>query len=191
VLHPIPWKPKNEEDKKWMERSRQILEVTVKAPNGTPMTFFVAHFPSQANPTYWRQQVAQYLAELIKSKGPNAVVMAGGDLNITHEEEEENHIFRDTLGKGNAISHFVGCEKCPGTHHFKKSWSFLDAHIYGEGLLTDGKASYELEPKTIDVIRYNPIHLKRGKYPNRWDDDTMTGVSDHFPLYVRFKERNK
>ncbi len=51
VLHPIPWKPANEEDRKWMERSRRILEVTVKAPNGDPITFMVAHFPSQANPT--------------------------------------------------------------------------------------------------------------------------------------------
>lgn len=189
VLHPIPWKPKNEDDKKWMERSRRILEVTVKAPNGDPMTFFVAHFPSQANPTYWRQQIAQFLSELVLSKGPNAIVVAAGDLNITHEEEESEHIFRDILGKAGAVSHFVGCEKCPGTHNYKKSWSFLDAQIYGKGLLADGSASYELEPKTIDVIRYNPVHLKKGKYPNRWDNDSQSGVSDHFPLYARLKQR--
>jgi endonuclease/exonuclease/phosphatase family metal-dependent hydrolase len=191
ILHPIPWEPKNEEDKKWMERSRRILEVTVRAPNGSPITFFVAHFPSQSNPTYWREQVAKFLAELVKSKGPEANVVAAGDLNITHEEEQEFHIFRDILGQSGAISHFIGCEKCQGTHHFKKSWSFLDAHIYSKGLLSDGQGTYELDRKSIDVIRYNPIHLKRGKYPNRWNDETMTGVSDHFPLYARLKVRKK
>jgi len=193
VLHPIPWKPKNDDDKKWMERSRRILEVTVKAPNGDPMTFFVAHFPSQSNPTYWREQEAQFLAELVKAKttaNPNAIVIAGGDLNITHEEEEESHIFKNILSPAGAVSHFVGCEKCPGSHNYKKSWSFLDAQIYGKPLLTDGAASYELEPKTIDVIRYNPVHLKKGKYPARWDYESQTGVSDHFPLYARLKQRS-
>lgn len=190
VLHPIPWKPKNEDDKKWMERSRRILEVTVKTPDGDPLTFFIAHFPSQANPTYWRQQIAEYVVELMKSKGPNAMVIAGGDLNITHEEESSAHIFRDILGKGGAVSHFVGCNECPGTHNYQKSWSFLDAQIYGPALLADGSGSYEMEPKTIDVIRYNPVHLKKGKYPARWDYDKQTGVSDHFPLYVRLKQRS-
>lgn len=190
ILHPIPWKAENDKDQKWMERSRRILEVTVKAPNGDPMTFFVAHFPSQSNPTYWRKQIAQFLAELVKSKGPNAIVIAGGDLNISHEEEESAHIFRDILGQAGAVSHFVGCESCPGSHNYKKSWSFLDAQIYGKGLLADGTASYELEPKTIDVIRYNPVHLSKGKYPKRWDNDAQEGVSDHFPLYARLKQRS-
>ncbi len=190
ILHPIPWKPKNDDDKKWMERSRRILEVTVKAPNGDPMTFFVAHFPSQSNPTYWRQQVAAYLAELIKSKGPNAIVVAGGDLNITHEEEESKHILSENLSPAGAVSHFVGCEKCQGTHYYKKSWSFLDVQIYGKGILADGTASYELEPNTIDVIRYSSVHLKKGKYPKRWDNEAQEGVSDHFPLYARLKQRS-
>ncbi|HEX7675696.1 MAG TPA: endonuclease/exonuclease/phosphatase family protein [Bdellovibrio sp.] len=190
VLHPIPWKPKNDDDKKWMERSRRILEVTVKAPNGDPITFFIAHFPSQANPTYWRQQIAQYMVDLMKSKGPNAIVVAGGDLNITHEEESDTHIFRDILSQGGAVSHFVGCKDCPGSHNYKKSWSFLDAQIYSPSLLKEGSASYELEPQTIDIIRYNPVHLKKGKYPKRWDYDAQDGVSDHFPLYARLVQRS-
>ncbi len=191
VLHPIPWKPKNEKDGEWMERSRRILEVTVKAPNGDPLTFMVAHFPSQANPTYWRQQISAYAVELMKSKGPDAMVVLGGDLNITHEEESSEHIFRDILSQGGAISHFVGCKECPGTHNYRKSWSFLDAHIYSKALLADGKGSYQMLPNTIDVIRYDDVHLSKGKYPKRWDYDKMEGVSDHFPLYVRLKQRSE
>ncbi|MFS4461233.1 endonuclease/exonuclease/phosphatase family protein [Bdellovibrio sp. HCB2-146] len=190
VLHQIPWEPKNEEDKEWMFRSRNILEVTVKAPNGDPLTLFVAHFPSQSNPTYWREQASRFLAKLVADKGPDAMVVAAGDLNITHEEEEKEHFFRDIMGKSGAISHFVGCKECKGTHNYRGSWSYLDAQIYSKALLSDGSGSYKMEPGTIDVIRYNPIHLKKGKYPNRWDSDKETGVSDHFPLYVRLKQRS-
>jgi endonuclease/exonuclease/phosphatase family metal-dependent hydrolase len=190
ILHPIPWKAENENDAKWMEQSRRILEVTVKAPNGDPITFLVAHFPSQANPTYWRKQVSEFLAKIMKEKGPNAMVVAGGDLNITHEEESKEHIFRDILSQGGAVSHFVGCKECPGTHNYRKSWSFLDAHIYSKALLADGTGSYQMLPITLDVIRYDDVHLKKGKYPKRWDYDNMEGVADHFPLYVRLKQRS-
>ncbi|AFY01996.1 endonuclease/exonuclease/phosphatase family protein [Bdellovibrio bacteriovorus] len=189
VLHPIPWKPKNDEDKKWMEASRGVLEVTLKAPNGDPITFLTAHFPSQANPTYWRQQAAEFVAKLIKDKGPDTMVIAGGDLNITHEEESKEHIFRDTFSPVGDVSHFVGCKECPGTHNYRKSWSFLDAHIYSKALLEKGSGSYKMEPNTIDVIRYDDVHLKKGKYPLRWDYDRQIGVADHFPLYVRLKQR--
>lgn len=189
VLHKIPWQPANENDRKWMEQSRGVLEVTVKAPNGDPITFLVAHFPSQANPVYWRKQAATFLAKLIKDKGPDTMVIAGGDLNITAEEESQEHFFRDILGSAGAVSHFTGCKECPGTHNYRKSWSFLDAHIYSKSLLGEGSGSYALEPDTIDVIRYNDVHLKKGKYPLRWDYDKMEGVSDHFPLYARLKQR--
>lgn len=191
VLHKIPWQPKNDEDKKWMEMSRGVLEVTLKAPNGDPITFLTAHFPSQANPTYWRQQAAEFTAKLIKEKGPNAMVVAGGDLNITHEEERKEKIFEKTFSPVGAVSHFVGCKECPGTHNYRKSWSFLDAHIYSKALLSDGMGSYLMQPNTIDVIRYEEVHLKKGKYPKRWDYDRMDGVADHFPLYVRLKQRSE
>lgn len=189
VLHPIPWKPENENDREWMERSRRILEVTVKAPNGDPITFLVGHFPSQANPSYWREQISAFAAELIKAKGPDALVVLGGDLNVTHEEEENKKILTKTLGEVGAISHFVGCKTCDGTHNYRKSWSFLDVQVYSKGLLPEGQGSYKLLPETIDVIRYDDIHLSKGKYPKRWDDEGMTGISDHFPLYARLKQR--
>jgi endonuclease/exonuclease/phosphatase family metal-dependent hydrolase len=191
ILHPIPWEPKNDEDKIWMNRSRNILEVNLKAPNGDPLTLFVAHFPSQANPGYWREQAAKFLTKLILDKGPSAMVLAAGDLNITHEEEQDQHFFRDIMAKAGAVSHFVGCKDCNGTHNYRGSLSYFVAKFYYNALLAEGAGSYQLEPGTIDVIRYNPVHLKKGKDPNRWDNDKETGVSDHFPLYVRLKQRSE
>ncbi|MGZ3771869.1 MAG: endonuclease/exonuclease/phosphatase family protein [Bdellovibrio sp.] len=189
ILHKIPWKPENDKDKNWMEKTRGVLEVTVKAPNGDPLTFFVAHFPSQANPVYWRKQASEFVTKLIKEKGPDRMVVTAGDLNITAEEESHEHFFRDIMASAGAVSHFVGCKECPGTHYYHKGWSFLDAHIYSKALLSDGSGSYALLPQTIDVIRYDDVHLKKGKYPLRWDYDKMEGVSDHFPLYARLKQR--
>ncbi|MNT88739.1 hypothetical protein D3C72_2293490 [compost metagenome] len=48
-----------------------------------------------------------------------------------------------------------------------------------------------MDPDSITVVRFNEVHLKRGKYPNRWDLDMKTGVSDHFPLYSRLKMRSE
>jgi len=190
TLHPIPWKPEKPEDKKWMEQSRRILEVTVKTPQGDPMTFFVVHFPSQANPSYWRQQVSEFLTSLIKDKGPNAMVVAGGDFNITTEEEAQQKFFTNIMSQSGAVSHFIGCKDCSGTHYYQQSWSFLDAHIYSKALLPEGSASYQLDPSSIDVIRYNEVHLKKGKYPKRSDYERMDGVADHFPLYARLRLRS-
>jgi endonuclease/exonuclease/phosphatase family metal-dependent hydrolase len=188
-LHKIPFVAANETEKEHLDDVRGILEVTVKLPDGSPLTMFGVHFPSQAAPHAWREQAAKYLMELIRQKGNQTMAIGMGDLNITHEEEEEFHIFRDVFAKEAQVSHLVGCSNCAGSHNYKKSWSFLDAHIYDGALSPTGKGAYRLEPETIDVIRYDPIHLQKGKYPKRFDPANKTGVSDHFPLYARLKKR--
>ncbi len=190
VLHPIPFKPKEEKDKDYAKETRGILEVTVKLPNGDPLTIFGAHFPSQASPHEWREQASQFMSELMAKKGPKAMTIAAGDLNITAEEESEFGIFKNILSQQGMVSHFVGCKECPGSHNYRKAWSFLDAHIYGKALSPEnGEGSYALEPETIDVIRYNQVHLYRNRYPKRFDMEKKEGVSDHFPLYARLKKR--
>ncbi len=190
VMHKIPFIATNPKDRDYANETRGILEVTVKLPTGEPLTIFGAHFPSQANPHEWREQGAKFMAELIKKKGPKAMVIGGGDLNITAEEDKSHNMFRDIFMKeGMHVSHVVGCKDCLGSHNYRKSWSFLDAQVYSKALAADGAGAYELEPQTIDVIRYNSIHLYKGKYPKRFEPETREGVSDHFPLYARLKKR--
>lgn len=190
-IHPIQWKPKNEEEKKRMEGSRGIFEVSVKLPNGDPITFFLVHFPSQSNPIEWRLQASESLVNLMKTKShETSMLFAAGDFNITPEDDKSLGLYSKVLTQAGAISHLVGCEKCKGSYNHRKKWNFLDAQIYSPALLAEGKASYKLLPQTIDVLRYEETHLKRGKYPRRWDGARQTGVSDHFPLYVRLKQRS-
>lgn len=183
-LHKIPYVAKNDNDKTWMAKSRGILEVKVKLPNGETLTVFGAHFPSQANPKYWREQAVAHLTKLIGDRSAKGMVIAGGDLNITHNEEVEARFFKNTFSQVAMVSHLVGCKKCDGTHNYRKEWSFLDAMLFSNNLGEQGKASYKLVPESITVVNKDPVHIW-GQYPKRFKPENKEGVSDHFPLYAR------
>lgn len=183
-LHKIPYVPKNDHDKEWMARSRGILEVKLKLPNGETLTVLGAHFPSQANPRYWREQAVEYLSKLIAERSAKGMVIASGDLNITHNEEVDARFFHDDFSKVAMVSHLVGCKKCDGTHSYRREWSFLDVLMFSKNMGDQGTASYKLEPDTIAVVNKDPIHVW-GQYPKRFKPEKKEGVSDHFPLYAR------
>ena len=183
-LHKIPYVGKTDADKTWMARSRGILEVKLKLPNQETLTVFGAHFPSQANPRYWREQAVNHLAKLIRERSAKGMVVAGGDLNITHNEEVEARFFHDTFSEVAMVSHLVGCKKCEGTHNYRKEWSFLDVLMFSKNMNEQGKASYKLDPETIAVVNHDPIHIW-GQYPKRFKPEKKEGVADHFPLYAR------
>jgi endonuclease/exonuclease/phosphatase family metal-dependent hydrolase len=183
-LHKIPYVAKNDHDKEWMAKSRGILEVQLKLPNQETMTVLGAHFPSQSNPRYWREQAVDYLTKLISERSAKGMVIASGDLNITHNEEVDARFFHDTFSQVALVSHLVGCKKCDGTHNYRKEWSFLDVLMFSKNMAGQGSASYKLEPESIVVVNKDPIHIW-GQYPKRFNPENKDGVSDHFPLYAR------
>ncbi|WP_413291049.1 endonuclease/exonuclease/phosphatase family protein [Bdellovibrio sp. HCB337] len=187
-LHKIPYVPKTDQDKIWMFRSRGILEVTLKLPTGENLTVLGAHFPSQANPTYWREQSVAFLSKLIKEKSAKGMVVASGDLNITHTEEDKTRFFSEKFSEVAMVSHLVGCQKCEGTHNYRQDWSFLDVQLFSKNLGEQGTAPYKLDTESIKVINSDPIHLL-GKIPKRFKPETKEGVADHFPLYSRLAPR--
>lgn len=187
-LHKIPYVPKTAEDKVWMFKSRGILEVTLKLPTGETLTVLGAHFPSQSNPVYWREQAVAYLSKLIKERSAKGMVVASGDLNITHTEEGEMHFFKSKFSDVAMVSHLVGCQKCSGTHNYRKDWSFLDVQLFSKNLGDQGNAPYKLDTASIKVVHSDPIHLS-GSYPKRFKPEKKEGVSDHFPLYSRITPR--
>lgn len=183
-IHLIPYTDSNPEKLKYAKRSRGILEVTLLLPNKKEVTFLVAHFPSQSNPTEWRKQAVEFATEKMKdyAKKGRAVIM-GGDLNITAEEEKESGYFSKIFSTAGQVSHLVGCKQCEGSHNYKGEWSFLDAIIYGNEI---GQAGLTLIPESITVLKVSH-HLKRNGGPLRFSDEKKEGVSDHFPLYSRLK----
>lgn len=183
VLHRIPFDASKIPERNSKLNTRGILEVTLVTPNKHDVTVFVGHLPAQGNPTEMRKQATEFLLTLLKTK--KNMVIAGGDFNITKSEEQEYGYFKNIINQGYQVSHFYGCPGCEGTHNYQQSWSFLDVLIFPKNLSTYG---FTASPDRIDVVHYNPIHLFREKFPKYFDPKTLTGASDHFPLYLRLKE---
>lgn len=187
-LHIIPFHDLDAEEKKDGERTRGILEVTVKSPTGLEISFFAGHFPSQANSPKLRHQALQFGRQLLESalaKGRLGVL--AGDLNITAEENEKEKLFETILSPVSLVSHLVGCKSCLGSHFYRGGWSFLDVISITNNI---EKLNWEIVPDSIQVVR-SPVHTKKNGTPLRFDADKREGVSDHFPLYERLQPVKK
>lgn len=191
TLHKIPYKFSDPKDQERAPGLRGILEVPLVLPDGSLLTVFGDHFPSQQNPREFRRQTLDFLLKTIKDRGPKPMIVAGGDFNITAEEDAETGWVKNRIAADLLVSHLVGCQHCPGTHNYRGSWSFLDMLMFSKNLGPDGKAPWVLEPETIDVPRRTENHLFKGVYPRRFDEEDLVGVSDHFPIYARIKPRKK
>lgn len=183
-LHIIPFTDSDPEALKRAQRSRGILEVTVKAPNSNHVTFLAAHFPSQSNPTQWREQAVRFANDLIKKyQAEGRTVILGGDLNIIATEEAKHSYFKNILSETTDVSHLVGCKQCSGSHNYRGEWSFLDVLAFSKNLKSLG---FELIPESILVVK-SPFNVDDNGLPMRFDEKTLHGVTDHLPVYARVR----
>ncbi len=183
-LHIIPFKDLNEGESKTAKKTRGILEVSVLGPNKKEFTFLIGHFPSQASPTKLRQQALEYATELMKGLAAKGkIVIFGGDLNVTDEEDHQNSLFANTLETVSFVSHKIDCKDCEGSHFYRGRWSFLDIlAIHKE----NAKNGWELVPNSVQVVK-TAEHTKPNGTPLRFNVEEQLGVSDHFPLYLRLR----
>lgn len=187
-LNNIPFKAKNAEDKKWMARSRGILQAAFTLPDGKTLHAFGVHFPSPRNPSYWRGQAIAHLNKLKSQLPKKDFVVAGGDFNISKEDENNNRLYAKHLGKEWLVSHQIGCQGCRGTnyYHFKTQWSFLDALLFSKNLL-DKNSTWKVIPEKIDIPNYSRYQMNRYLSPARFSHNSPVGVSDHWPIYGAIK----
>jgi len=151
--------------------TRNILEVEFLIDGKYPLTVFVNHWPSLANPDSWRIKAAEILVnrtkELLKAN-PKMSVIAMGDFNTI--DDNDPHPFKTVLYKDNLfldmeqsflaaknIDEKTKKEKPPGTYYFapKDQWNSLD-HFFVNAELTDGK---ELDVETSSFEIYSPKFL--------------------------------
>lgn len=145
--------------------SRNILEVEFSV-DGHPLTIFVNHWPSLANPDSWRIKAAEVLANRTKeilAKNPKMAILAMGDFNTI--DSNDPHPFKTVLFKDNLFTDAVVAfkedkavsdeakKKLPeGSYYFppKDQWNYLD-HIFYTSELKDGTSGLKLDLPSFEV----------------------------------------
>ena len=148
--------------------SRNILEVEFLINDTYPLTLFVNHWPSLANPDSWRIKAAEVLTNRIKeilAKNPQMNILAMGDFNTIPENNPHPFttvLYKDNLLTGVAdefhankeISEDVKKKMSPGTYYYspKDQWNMLDQFFINSNL-KDGK-DMDLKISTFEI--HNP-----------------------------------
>lgn len=186
-LHQIKFSPDSKEKDGKPPKTRGILEVPLKLPNGETLYAMSFHFPSQGSPVELRKDAIATLNNLIKKRSKKHLVIAAGDSNIPAKEDAYHGLFKTTANQYWKISHFIGCKTCEGTYNYRGEWSFLDVMLFSPNL-TDGKASYQVALESMMVPKASRYQLRQDGTPNRFND-RGSGVADHLPLYVELVPR--
>ncbi|MEZ0390747.1 MAG: hypothetical protein ACAH59_00930 [Pseudobdellovibrionaceae bacterium] len=176
-------------DKNWKKPlSRGILDVPLKLPDGQTLTVLGFHFPSQSNPLQQRVDAVNSLNLWAKSKPAVSLIVAGGDSNISAKEEAVNQLQAKTLSSQWKVSNLIGCKDCKGTEVHQGVWSFFDLLLFSPNLM-DGKASYQVDPSSIQVSTEGKYQVEMNGEPARFNPKSSVGVSDHLPIYAELVPR--
>lgn len=163
--------------------TRGIMEAPLRLPNGQTLYVLGFHFPSQSNPLQHRIDAVNTLNKIMQSKGPGALVVAGGDSNITAVEDQKAGLVSKNLAALWTVSHLIGCKDCSGTHFYKGGWDYLDLLLFSEALTAAKISPLTLIPESIRTPTAGKYQMKKDGTPARFDENMPTGVSDHLPLY--------
>jgi endonuclease/exonuclease/phosphatase family metal-dependent hydrolase len=122
---------------------------------------------------------------------PESLMLAGGDFNVTSEEDAAYGVYERGTRDIWAVSHELGCAECPGTNYYppKRSWSFLDAILVSRNMSTFGSAPWRVDPDSIRIADGAPHQKDARGRPVRFDPLDGTGVSDHFPVVLDLVKR--
>lgn len=182
-LHPIPFK---NVEKKRINDTRGILEANFRLPDGNTLTAFAVHFPAPFHPAPMRVQAFEKLNKLAKQLPKDRLYVAGGDFNLTAEEDKNDKVLEKLVSPFWTVAHLAGCKSCKGTHYYppKKSWSFLDMILFSK--------SFSNSPWTmrqVKLVNELPFQRTKDNEPQDFDLPDIKGVSDHWPLQVIFTQK--
>ncbi len=200
--------------------TRNILEVQFLIDDIYPLTIFVNHWPSLANPDSWRIKAAEVLAKRsieILAKSPGMSILAMGDFNTI--DDNTPHPFKTVLCKDNlftdinkafqddkSIDEKLKKARPAGTYYYppKDQWNELD-HFFVSKNLIEGK-DLKVELKTFEIYapRFITHQLKRNSLsgdqklilaPKRFEPEGVSndsiGYSDHFPIVLELSYQDK
>lgn len=169
------------------EKTRGILEAQLILPDTLgkqKLTVFGFHFPSQSNPSEKRVDAIMKLSKVIAEAKKHGAVVAGGDGNITTEENRKFRLF-ERLEEHGVVSHRWACDRCVGTHNYKGKWDYLDWIFFSQDLIDGGK--FLVDKNSISTPNRAPGQLLSSGLPDRFDFETGNGIADHLPIFAEIK----
>jgi endonuclease/exonuclease/phosphatase family metal-dependent hydrolase len=169
------------EFKKFFKKTKElrgILEVVVQLPQ-LKLHVLAVHLPSQQSSFEEREVLLNKLNSLALEISTNEALVVGGDFNISAEEWEKKKVFKNFLQDTWSLAHREGCASCKGTYYYgrKKEWSFFDMLLLR--IDRQKKQRWSWDAKSVRV-------LEGGKRPQGFDEKSLKGASDHWPLYAEF-----
>jgi hypothetical protein len=187
------------------DKTRDILAVPLRLPDGETLHVFGVHFPSGENSVECRIRGFKKLNDLAVALPAGSLALAAGDFNINCSEAPTD-AFARLLVRGNwyaspLVSH--GCSAPGSAKHVDRrlynwnTWSFLDMILVSEEL-SPTRASTKnwfadlgsfgtvvVHPEQIKVDDRNKGYIE----PRRFDPVSGRGVSDHWPVAIRLLNR--
>lgn len=186
-------------------RTRDILSVPLRLPDGETLHVFGVHFPSGSNPVKCRLRAFAILNSLAAALPQGGLAVAAGDFNINCNEAPTG-AFARLLQRGNwyaspLVTH--GCS-APGSSKYVdrllynwNTWSFLDMILVSSTLSPTQPSAKNwfadlgsfgtlvVHPEQIQVDQRSEGYVE----PRRFDPVTGRGVSDHWPVGLRLLPR--
>lgn len=199
TAHPIPFG----NDAELCGGTRDIVAAPLTLPDGKTLHVFGVHFPSGGNPYICRQHAMRELNRLRTLLPADALAIAGGDFNINCSEAQGD-LFTRMVRFGDwgvPPSVTAGCDE-PGSSKFTErgfgnwfTWSYLDFFLVSENMLAE-RASQSgwfanLGSFRTSVATPAQIETNAQGYVStrRFDPETGTGVSDHWPVMIDLVSR--
>jgi len=186
-------------------KTRDIVQAAFELPNGETLHVFGVHFPSGGNPIECRIHALKTLNTLHATLGEDALAVAAGDFNFDCDELMTEG-FRRMAFRGNWYYPAVigtGCA-APGSSKYTdrlydtwNTWSFLDFIMVSPELSPTRPSQQNWFAdlgsfQTVTVLQ-NQIKTDRDDEgyieTRRFDPETGTGVSDHWPVMMRLLQR--
>lgn len=197
-------------DKRYCGKTRDILQVPIRLPDGSTLNVFGVHFPSGGSPFECRVAAFKTLSALVAKLPDNAYSIAAGDFNINCKEANAP-AFKRLLSNGHWITSPLIKADCqyPGSSKYADkslgnpawfTWSFLDMIMTSRSLgptsVTNGGWFADLGSIGTVISNQNQVASikSNGKYylePKRFDPVSGKGVSDHWPMQIRLMQRPK
>ncbi|WP_413532771.1 endonuclease [Empedobacter brevis] len=182
--------------------TRDILQVTGLL-DGEEITFLVNHWPSRSGgekasmpARIEAAKVMKGIFDDLKSKNPNAKVIAMGDFN----DDPISPSIKNTFNPAGEMSKVTEggyynpmlplYKKGIGTLAYRDAWNLFDQFISTSSLVTKNKDYSSYKIYKTEVFNKSYLIATEGTYkgfPNRmWSGDTYraNGYSDHFPVYT-------